>query len=49
MSEYERATTSTTLGSLPEPIRAAVRAKAESLQLTVADDARAFLTHSRKL
>ncbi|HEY6888647.1 MAG TPA: hypothetical protein VI300_12735 [Solirubrobacter sp.] len=49
MSEYERATTSMTLGSLPEPIRAAVRAKAESLQLTVADDAPAFLTHSRKL
>ncbi|MDA0159451.1 hypothetical protein OM076_04175 [Solirubrobacter ginsenosidimutans] len=49
MSEYERATTSMTFGSLPEPIRAAVRAKAESLQLTVADDAPAFLTHSRKL
>jgi hypothetical protein len=49
MSDYERATTSMTLGSLPEPLRAAVRAKAESLLLTVADDAPAFLTHSRKL
>ena len=49
MSEYERATTSMTLGSLPEPFRAAVRAKAEALQLTIADDAPAFLTHSRKL
>jgi hypothetical protein len=49
MSDYERATTSTTLGALPEPIRAAVRAKAEGLQLTVADDAPAFLTHSRRL
>jgi hypothetical protein len=46
MSDYDRATTSTTLASLPEPIRAAVRAKAESLQLTVADDAPVFLTHS---
>jgi hypothetical protein len=49
MSDYDRSTTSMTLGSLPEPIRSAVRAKAESLQLTVADDAPAFLTHSRKL
>jgi hypothetical protein len=39
MSDYERSTTSMTLASLPEPIRGAVRAKAESLQLTVADDA----------
>jgi hypothetical protein len=49
MSDYDRSTTSTTLGSLPEPIRSAVHAKAESLQLTVADDAPAFLTQSRKL
>ena len=48
MSDYERATTSMTLGSLPEPIRAAVRAKADTFHLTVADDAPAFLTHSRK-
>ena len=48
MTDYERATTSTTLGSLPEPIRGAVVTKAESLQLTVADDAQAFLTHSRQ-
>jgi hypothetical protein len=49
MSDYDRSTTSMTLGSLPEPIRSAVRAKAESLQLTVAEDAPAFLTHSLKL
>jgi hypothetical protein len=46
MSDYDRSTTSHTLGSLPEPIRTAIRDKAESLQLTVADDAPAYLTHS---
>jgi hypothetical protein len=49
MSDYERATTSMTLGELPEPIRAAIREKADTFHLTVAGDAPAFLTHSRKL
>jgi hypothetical protein len=49
MSDYERATTSTTLGELPEPLRGAIQARAETFHLTVADDAPAFLTHSRKL
>ena len=48
MSDYERSTTTMTLATLPEPIRAAIRAKADSLQLTVAEDAQAFLTHSRR-
>jgi hypothetical protein len=38
-----------TLGGLPEPIRAAIRDRAESRQLTIADDAPAYLTHSVKL
>jgi hypothetical protein len=49
MSDYDRSTTSATLATLPDAIREAVRAQAESLQLTVADDAPAYLTHSRKL
>jgi hypothetical protein len=48
-SDYSRSTTSATLATLPEQIRGAVRAKAESLQLTVSDDAPAFLTQSRRL
>lgn len=48
MSHYERSTTAMTLATLPEPIRAAIRAKADALHLTVADDAQAFLTLSRK-
>jgi hypothetical protein len=46
---YERSTTSTTLDGLPDPIRAAVRARAEASQMTVATDAPAFLTRSRRL
>jgi len=49
MSDYARSTTSATLATLPEPIRGAIRAKAEALLLTVADDAPAFVTHSRRL
>jgi hypothetical protein len=49
MSDYARSTTSATLASLPEPIRGAIKAKAEALLLTVADDAPAFLTHSTRL
>ena len=48
MSDYDRSTTSATLNSLPEPIRGAIKAKAESLQLTVAGDAPAYVTHSIK-
>ena len=48
MSHYERSTTSMTLATLPEPLRGAIRDKAEALHLTVADDAQAFLTHSRQ-
>ena len=48
MSDYDRSTTSATLNSLPEPIRGAIKAKAESLQLTVAGDAPAYVTHSTK-
>jgi hypothetical protein len=44
--DYRRATTQTTLPGLPAPIRAAILAKAESTQLTVAADAPAFLTHN---
>ena len=49
MADYERSTTSTTLDGLPEPIRAAVLARADASQLTLAEDAQAFLTHSRRL
>jgi hypothetical protein len=46
MSDYERSTTAASLSTLPEPIQAAINAKAEQLQLTVAPDAPAYLTHS---
>src|SRR5918998_6580906 len=49
MSHYERSTTSMTLSTLPEPVRTAVREKADALHLTVAEDAQAFLTLSRRL
>jgi hypothetical protein len=49
VADYERSTTSTSLDGLPEPIRAAVLARAEDSQLTLAEDAQAFLTHSRRL
>ena len=49
MSDYDRSTTAMTLAALPEPIRTAIRDNAEALQLTVGDDAQAYLTHSRKL
>jgi|GEM_PF-6947399 len=48
MGDYERSTAATTLAALPAPILAAIRAKAEAEQLTLADDASAFLTHSRR-
>ena len=46
MAEYERSTTSTSLDRLPAPIRAAVLARSEASQLTIADDAAAFLTQA---
>jgi hypothetical protein len=49
VADYERSTTSTSLDGLPEPIRAAVLAQAEATQLTLAEDAQAFLTRSRRL
>ena len=49
MRDYERSTTSTTLAQLPEPIRSAISERASSSQLTVADDAPAYVTHSRRL
>jgi hypothetical protein len=49
VADYERSTTSTSLDGLPEQIRAAVLAQAEATQLTLAEDALAFLTHSRRL
>jgi hypothetical protein len=48
MSDYDRSTTTATLDTLPEPIHSAVKAKAEALELTVADDAPAYLTHSTR-
>jgi hypothetical protein len=49
VADYERSTTSTSLDGLPESIRAAVLARAEASQMTLAEDAQAFLTHSRRL
>jgi hypothetical protein len=49
MSDYSRSTTAATLGTLPEPLRSTLKTKAEALQLTVADDAPAYLTHSTRL
>jgi hypothetical protein len=49
VSDYQRSTQAATLGALPEPIRAAIKARAESRHLTVADDAPAFVTHSVRL
>ena len=49
MADYERETTATTLGALPDALRETVLARAEETQVTVNADARAFLTHSRRL
>src|SRR5262249_40773222 len=48
VADYERSTRSTSLDRLPDPIRAAVLAHGDASQLTLADDAPAFLTHSRR-
>ena len=49
VAAYERSTRSTTLAALPEPIRAAVLERADASQLTLAPDAEAYLTTSRRL
>ena len=49
MADYERSTTATRLDALPEPVRAAVQERATETQLTLAPDAPAFLTQSRRL
>ena len=48
-SDYERSTTTMTLGTLPAAVREALRERAGADLLTLADDAPAFLTHSRKV
>jgi len=47
-SEYERTTEGTTLDRLPEALRTAIELHLRERSLTVASDARAFLTHSRR-
>jgi hypothetical protein len=49
MPDYERSTRATTLAALPEPIQAALLARASASQLTIDDDAPAYVTHSRRL
>jgi len=48
MASYERSTTAATLATLPAETRAAIRERADATQLTLADDAPAFLTHSHR-
>lgn len=49
MPDYERFTTGTTLAALPDPVRTAITERATATQLTVAEDAPAYLTRSRRL
>jgi len=49
MADYQRSTSETTLEALPDPLRKALHERAEAAQLTVAGDAPAYLTHSRRL
>lgn len=49
MADYERSTATTSLRALPEPIRDAVLERALGSQITLARDAPAHLTHSRRL
>jgi hypothetical protein len=49
MGDYERSTTATTLERLPEPLRGAVLQRVEAALLTVPPDARAFLSHNKRL
>ena len=47
--DYDRSTTATSLEGLPDPIREAIVAHAQSRMITLQPDARAFVTRSRRL
>jgi hypothetical protein len=47
--DYERSTSAMTLADLPAAMRSALEEKAQARGLTVAPDAPAYLTHSRRL
>lgn len=49
MPDYERSTTATTLRALPDPVRDALTERAAAAQLTLPEDAAAYLTRSRRL
>ena len=49
MADYEHSTTATTLGALPDPVRSEVLERATAAQLTLAREAPAYLTRSRRL
>jgi hypothetical protein len=48
-SDYDRSTTATSLEGLPDPIREAIVAHAQTRMITLQPDAHAFVTHSRRL
>ena len=48
-SDYDRSTTATSLEGLPDPIREAIVAHAQSRMITLQPDAHAFVTRSRRL
>jgi hypothetical protein len=47
--DYDRSTIATSLEGLPDPIREAIVAHAQSRMITLQPDARAFVTRSRRL
>jgi hypothetical protein len=47
--DYDRSTTATSLEGLPDPIREAIVAHAQVRMITLQPDARAYVTHSRRL
>jgi hypothetical protein len=49
MADYEHSTTAATLGTLPDPARAALLERASAAQLTLTWHAPAYLTRSRRL
>jgi len=49
MADYENSTTATTVAALPEPVRTAMLERAAGAQLTLAPDAPAYVTRSRRL
>jgi hypothetical protein len=49
MADYEHSTTAATLATLADPVRTAVLERASAAQLTLAPDAPAYLTRSRRL